>query len=470
MDGEGDEDAEEEAGADFEPGMAEEFDEVFVRDAAVLVEFVRHLVEKAGLDAGGAPDALGIDHDEAKKAEDDREGRGAEAVAEADGRGGGGAGGGVGAGHAAEAEEEREVEFPFTAHEGEKFEDLGGNPSRDAAPDGNVVPKGGVHGRHDGTSGKKRQQKHCTGGREGVGWREMRKIGQLENGGRARTFADYLLVQGIAAETEPAGDGEDAPWNVWVLDEDRVEAAKALLSRFRSMPDAEEFETAAAEAAKRRAAEARAAEKAAVPGRASARRMPEGVATSVLMGLCVLAAVLTRLGDDEAWVQWLTISAGGGAPADALHFWRSLTQVGEGQVWRLVTPIFLHFSLWHLVLNLLWFRDLGRVLEQKLGGWKLAVLVLALAVVSNLAQFAVAGGNFGGLSGVVYGLFGYLWVRGRMEPGFGTWIHPVTSTMMLLFLALGVFGLIGPIANTTHFSGLLAGAAFGWAAARRRNA
>ena len=298
----------------------------------------------------------------------------------------------------------------------------------------------------------------------------MRKIGQLENGGRARTFADYLLVQGIAAETEPAGDGEDAAWNVWVLDEDRVEAAKALLSRFRSMPDAEEFEAAAAEAAKRRAAEERAAEEAAAPGRAAARRMPEGFATSVLMGLCVLAAVLTRLGDNEAWVQWLTISAGGGAPADALHFWRSLTQVGEGQVWRLVTPIFLHFSLWHLLLNLLWFRDLGRVLEQKLGGWKLAVLVLALAVVSNLAQFAVAGGNFGGLSGVVYGLFGYLWVRGRMEPGFGTWIHPVTSTMMLLFLALGVFGLIGPIANTAHFSGLLAGAVFGWAASRRRDA
>ena len=46
----------------------------------------------------------------------------------------------------------------------------------------------------------------------------------------------------------------------------------------------------------------------------------------------------------------------------------------------------------------------------------------------------------------------------------------VASGLLMVFLALGVFGLLGPTANTAHFSGLLTGAALGWLAASRRRA
>ena len=43
----------------------------------------------------------------------------------------------------------------------------------------------------------------------------------------------------------------------------------------------------------------------------------------------------------------------------------------------------------------------------------------------------------------------------------------MTSGLLLVFLALGIFGLLGPTANAAHFSGLVAGGALGWIAARR---
>ena len=43
-------------------------------------------------------------------------------------------------------------------------------------------------------------------------------------------------------------------------------------------------------------------------------------------------------------------------------------------------------------------------------------LVLVIAALSNLGQYFVSGPNFCGISGVVYGLFGYIWMKGRFDP------------------------------------------------------
>ena len=63
--------------------------------------------------------------------------------------------------------------------------------------------------------------------------------------------------------------------------------------------------------------------------------------------------------------------------------------------------------------------------------------VLILAAVSNLAQFLVAGPAFGGMSGVVYGLFGHVWVKCKYDPGDGFFIDSFVAIIMFgFFIAL----------------------------------
>ena len=96
------------------------------------------------------------------------------------------------------------------------------------------------------------------------------------------------------------------------------------------------------------------------------------------------------------------------------------------------------------------------------------MLVLVAAVLSNLGQhFYMEQADpevlhlFGGLSGVGYALFGYLWMKGQYEPEQGMILHPNTITTMLFWLVLCMTGLLGPIANAAHVVGLLVGVAFG---------
>jgi GlpG protein len=282
----------------------------------------------------------------------------------------------------------------------------------------------------------------------------MRPIGQLETEEQARIFADYLFVRDLETQVEAAKNGA---WVVWVIDEERVDEGKALLSRFRSMPDAEEFFQATKEAARRRQGEkkeSREEEKKLKRSGAFPWHMGGGGLTMGLLILCILVGLATKLGKAEIWTGWLLMS---------------LDKVEGGQAWRLFTPIFLHFTLWHLLFNLMWLQDLGTLLESKIGTWRFAAVVALIALSSNLAQYGMGGGGFGGMSGVVYGLFGYLWMRGKRDYHFGLLISPMTSGLLMVFLALGIFGLLGPTANAAHFSGLLTGGALGWLAASRRS-
>ena len=135
-----------------------------------------------------------------------------------------------------------------------------------------------------------------------------------------------------------------------------------------------------------------------------------------------------------------------------------------GQPWRLFTPIFLHFSVMHLAFNSAIVIELGRRIEAGAGTVYLLLLVLWMGVASNVVQSLASGpGLFGGLSGVGYGLLGWLLVMARRAPGDPRWaLPPGVAASLLVFLVLfstGVtewFGLA--IANAAHWGGLAAGA------------
>jgi GlpG protein len=102
------------------------------------------------------------------------------------------------------------------------------------------------------------------------------------------------------------------------------------------------------------------------------------------------------------------------------------------------------------------------MIEARQGSIQLALLFLVFAALSDFGQYYVSGPVFGGMSGVVYGLLGYVWIRGKMDPGSGLFLHPSTVNMMLIWLVVCFSGFLGPVANTAHVVGLASGVAWGF--------
>jgi len=185
------------------------------------------------------------------------------------------------------------------------------------------------------------------------------------------------------------------------------------------------------------------------------------LATYVLIGLSVAVAIYSRLGENRSALMHLFITTYPAAGAEV-----RLPEVVAGQFWRLVTPIFIHFGVLHLVFNLLWLRDLGSMIERLDGVRRLLVLVLVTGLLSNLGQLYVSGPFFGGMSGVVYALLGYVWMRSRFNPGSGFVLQSQTVLIMLGWFVACIAGLIKNVANTAHGVGLVLGILWGFAAAQ----
>jgi GlpG protein len=106
---------------------------------------------------------------------------------------------------------------------------------------------------------------------------------------------------------------------------------------------------------------------------------------------------------------------------------------------------------------MLWTRDLGTLLERRHGPIVFTGMVLLFAVLSNVAQFLIADPSFGGMSGVVYGMLGYIWIRGRTDPFYEIHLSQQTTAMMIGWFLIGFAAESLHIANTAHATGLALG-------------
>jgi len=173
--------------------------------------------------------------------------------------------------------------------------------------------------------------------------------------------------------------------------------------------------------------------------------------TAGLIAASAVVGLLSGLGQNFEVLQYLFIS----------EYREGLPEIFGGQLWRLLTPMFIHFGALHFLFNMMWLYDLGSAVEQRQGMGRMAILVLVTAVLSNLAQFAWDGPGFGGMSGVVYGLLAYVWAQGQYNPRAGIGLHQSIAAWMLAWFVICWLGLVGNVANMAHTVGLVCGAGLG---------
>lgn len=154
-------------------------------------------------------------------------------------------------------------------------------------------------------------------------------------------------------------------------------------------------------------------------------------------------------------------------------------EVWSGEVWRLVTSVFLHVDFLHVAFNVAWWIQLGQAVEVRHGGGPLLGLTLLTGVAGSAAELAGAELTYPGsvgLSGAVFGLF--FFGHFALRPLGGPFAQLFSKQNAMVFLGFFVLGIVltkldlFPIANLAHFmggaSGALVGIAVGGRGATRR--
>jgi len=136
------------------------------------------------------------------------------------------------------------------------------------------------------------------------------------------------------------------------------------------------------------------------------------------------------------------------------------------QYWQLFTPVFVHFTFTHLLSNLFLFWYFGKSINQY-NRYTFLLLFLVAAVISNMAEFLIVDEKFGGISGVNFALFGFIFIYHRLKPNGALFINSEFSIAVLVFLLLTATDWIGDYSFISHLAGLLVGLVFGFAAARK---
>lgn len=181
-------------------------------------------------------------------------------------------------------------------------------------------------------------------------------------------------------------------------------------------------------------------------------------ATLTLISISILTGVITSLGNEVIRLSFLFYPLISSSNLISL-----LSDINSLKIaLNTLTPMFLHFGELHLVFNMLWLWYFGRQLENIQPIWIFIFLVVATSFVSNTTQYLAIGyNNFGGMSGVVYGLVGYTWVIHALMPRSSLLIN--TNMFVFFVVALVLMEVIASswIATAAHIGGLLSGLVIG---------
>ncbi len=274
------------------------------------------------------------------------------------------------------------------------------------------------------------------------------------NEGDGKILVRYLHAQGLEVVLRAETHGVD--FELWVVDEEHGDEVRRILAAFRQDPTDARYRNVTPRPATKTSPRNRYVD---VRTQLFHHAALRGKLTATLIGITVCVYLLQVSGLAPQFISLLYIS----------EFVRPyFVEIQQGQLWRLVTPIFLHFGILHVLFNMLWLYTLGNQIERRGGRRQLVALVLAIAVASNVGQYIVAGPAFGGFSGVVYGMLGYVWIMAQFQPASGYVMDRFTIGFMLVWLLLGLSGMFAGMANAAHLFGLLSGVLWGLYRTRKK--
>ncbi|MEO1529380.1 MAG: rhomboid family intramembrane serine protease [Planctomycetota bacterium] len=320
----------------------------------------------------------------------------------------------------------------------------------------------------------------------------MRRIGTLPDPALARRFADFLVTLKIDCIVDQESTGEGAEQAVschlWIRDETHVDSARKEFEAFRESPDDPRYQVQddAERIRKERLAEERRKQK--------LRKTVRHRSPSPMMGLpikqqsipvvitilviCILLGVVTLLDRPSQTIDPNNLPVGQKVDyalrfADPIEYFNTgdpWVSIRKGEIWRIITPVFMHGDLMHLAFNMLMLWFLGSAIERLQGSWFMGSLFAFGGIAGGVVQVLlppaselppVLAGLAGtpmaiGASGAVYALFGYLWIRPMVSPSFPIRMPQINVVIILGWLFFAMF-FVDRVANGAHFGGLAAG-------------
>ncbi len=291
----------------------------------------------------------------------------------------------------------------------------------------------------------------------------MRMLHLFDDPRSAELLSDALYADGVETSVRETREGQHA---LWVHDEAQMDAAKAMLARFEASPTDPIFdERQRAARAHRRAEEARERK-----SRHRVEKMRDQLARTeatpyVTYGIMAFSVGLYFLVEARPEIGRAMLPQGVGYTVT-----EAILNGLATKPWTFVSPVFVHGGLLHLIFNVLWVRDLGGVMERAHSSWRMLGATLLFGVAGVITELYWSQAPAVGLSGVVYGLLGYLYFRGRYDPSFPYRLSQQTMLWMMAWFAICFFPGFR-VANGAHTAGLVLGSLWGYLASgdlRRR--
>ena len=184
--------------------------------------------------------------------------------------------------------------------------------------------------------------------------------------------------------------------------------------------------------------------------------------TYVLIGITVVVYILQMLssalfGDSSYGIDWVTLF--GARINEAIY---------AGQIWRFITPVFLHGSVSHIFFNMYALYSIGSFLERHFGHWRFLLLYFLGGFAGNVFSFLFTTGYSVGASTAVFGLIAaeviFFYQNRRL---FGSYARQAIGNAVFIIVINLFIGLTPNIDNWGHIGGLLGGAIFAWFAGPR---